>query len=158
MRFRQQFEISKPLKVLHFEGFLILLFFLILSSACRQLNPWAGASQFKQAKIILDSIPLYPGMTQVNESKASGFGKAFVSKSFRSIGAYQDVKRFYYDYLSKEGCRFDEECSLKDWGQDVGGRHLTYRKDEYEIKIQYSGGQADYGWQYAISANWRGSG
>lgn len=93
-------------------------------------------------------------MVEVNNSTASGLGKAFVSKSFRCKTSYDEVKRFYLDRLSQDGWQFASERQLKDWERDLGGRELEFRRGNYVVTIQYAGEKADYGWEYGIGIGW----
>jgi len=94
-------------------------------------------------------------MVEVSNSTSSGFGKAFVSKSFRSKASYDEVKRFYVEHLTQEGWQLVEERNLKDWDRDLGGRELGFRRGDYEVTIEYAGEKAKRGWDYGIGIGWR---
>lgn len=101
------------------------------------------------------SFPLYPGMLEVDNSTASGFGKAYISRGFRCKASYDDVKRFYLERLTKDGWQLSSERPLKEWGHDLGGWELEFRRGDYEATIDYAGERADYEWDYGIGIGWR---
>jgi hypothetical protein len=94
-------------------------------------------------------------MQEVDTSTGSGFGKAFISRTFRCKTSYEVVKGFYLERLGEDGWQFAGERQLKDWGRDVGGRELKFRRGEYEATIDYAGEKADYGWDYGIGIGLR---
>ena len=112
------------------------------------------SERLKEVKRIWTAFPIYPGMVEVNSSTASGFGKAYISKSFQCNASYEDVKRFYVERMSQAGWKLSGERHLKDWEVDVGGRELQFRKDSYQVTLDYAGERADYGWNYAIGIGW----
>lgn len=69
-------------------GVLVLVSYLGVAS-CDRLNP-VSQEKLKEIKTIWATIPLYPGMTEVNHSASSGFRRAFMSKSFRSEAKYNE--------------------------------------------------------------------
>ncbi|MGH9929179.1 MAG: hypothetical protein ACREA9_08125 [Pyrinomonadaceae bacterium] len=94
-------------------------------------------------------------MQQVADSKSSGFGKASIGRSFRCQASYDDVKRFYSERLGQDGWELADERQLKDWGRDVGGREIKFRKGDYQVVIGYAGERANYGWDYGIDIGFR---
>jgi hypothetical protein len=93
-------------------------------------------------------------MVEVHKSTSSGFGKAFVSKSFRCKTSYDEVKRFYVDHVTQDGWQFVHERQIKNWQRDLGGRELEFRRGDYRVTIEYAGEKADYGWDYGIGIGW----
>src|SRR5712691_6052747 len=43
------------------------------------------------------------------------------------------------------GWQLARERQLKDWGRDLGGRELKFRRGDYEATVEYAGERADYG-------------
>ena len=94
-------------------------------------------------------------MVEVNSATISSTGKAYVSKTFRSRASSDDVKRFYLERLSQNGWKIVDERQLKNWGRDVGGRELKFRRGDYEVTIEIAGEKSDYGWDYGIGIGWK---
>lgn len=132
-------------------GLMVLLFSLMIVSCFSSAKDRARLAEVKR---IWTAFPLYPGMQQVDNSTASGFGKASIGKNFRSKASFDGVKQFYLERLSQDGWKLTRERQLKDWGRDLGGRELKFRRGEYDITIEYAGERADYGWDYGISIGW----
>jgi hypothetical protein len=133
-------------------GLVVLLFSLITISCFSSAQDRARLDEVKR---IWTAFPLYPQMQEVDTSTGSGFGKAFISRTFRCKTSYEVVKGFYLERLGEDGWQFAGERQLKDWGRDVGGRELKFRRGEYEATIDYAGEKADYGWDYGIGIGLR---
>ena len=129
-----------------------LLLLPLLIASC--FSPAQDKARLEEVKGIWAAFPLYPGMVEVNNSTSSGFGKAFMSKSFRSGAGYDDVKRFYLERLGQDGWSFSGERNLKGITSDLGGREMKFHRGDYEVTIEYATEKADYGWQYGIGIGW----
>jgi hypothetical protein len=129
----------------------ILSVFCCVAISC---NPFARQPKLDEIQSIWKKLPLYPGLVEVDQSSASGFDKAYVSKSFTSSANYDDVKRFYLEHLTSEGWKLFRERELKEWGQNLGGRQIEFRRDEYDLTIEYAPNSANHGWNYGISVSW----
>jgi hypothetical protein len=125
----------------------------MLLGAC--FSPAKDKARLNEVKQIWAAFPIFPGMVEVNTFEASGFGKAFISKQFKSNASYADVRQFYVDRLTKTGWELARERNLKDWTEDLGGRQLTFSKREHEITIEFAGERAEKGWEYGIGIGWR---
>lgn len=128
-----------------------LLLFLTTVSC---FSPAQDRARLNEVNRIWTAFPLYPGMVEVDHSKASGFGKAYISKGFRCKATYDDVKRFYLERLPQDGWQLVSERKLKGWERDLGGRELKFRRGDYEVTIEYAGEGANYGWDYGIGIGW----
>lgn len=146
---------QKICKATRFGTYVFLSLACSIAMSCNQMDP-VSQSKLNEIKSIWKGLPPYPGMVEVDESTISGFGKAYVGKKFRSAASYEDVRRFYSERLPGVGWQIVSDRPLKDWGRDLGGQLLEFRRGEYDISIQYSGQKADYGWEYGISVAWRG--
>jgi hypothetical protein len=133
-------------------GTWLVVLFLCLFVSCFSTSQ--DRARLDEVNRIWTAFPLYPGMQQVDSFKSSGLGKAYVSRGFRSEATYDEVKRFYFERLNKDGWRFASERNLKDWERDFGGRELKFRRGDYEVTIEYTGERADYGWEYGIGIGW----
>jgi hypothetical protein len=128
------------------------IFLSLLFSGC-----WSAkedAAKLEEIKSVWARLPPYPGMQETNSLTTSGYGKAIVSKKFRSDARYDDVRRFYVERLEQDGWKIDGEKQLKDLGSDFGGYEIRFRKADLSIAIEYAGQSADYGWQYGIAVSW----
>ena len=112
------------------------------------------AARLAEIQSVWARLPSYPGMQETSTSSNSGGGKAQVSKKYNSDARYEDVKRFYVEYLERDGWKIVGEKQLKDWGSDFGGYEISFRKGDLDLAIEYAGPRADYGWKYAIGVSW----
>ena len=112
------------------------------------------ASKLEEVKSVWARLPSYPGMQETHSSTTSGYGKARISKSYRSDARYEDVRRFYVEHFERDGWKIVQDKQLKDWGSDFGGHEIRLRKADLQVAIEYTGERADYGWQYAIGVSW----
>jgi hypothetical protein len=133
--------------------------YVFLSVACSLIiscNPSRAEFKRKEIDRLWSRVPVYPGMVETNNSSASGFDKAYVSKSFSSDTSYEEVKRFYLEQLAKEGWQLSNEKELKKLSGGVSGEvELEFRKGEYDLTIDYAPKDLNYGWNYAIAIGWR---
>ncbi len=129
----------------------VLVFSLAIVSC---LPPTQDREKLNQIENLWGRFPRYPAMVEIDHSSDSGFGKASIFKSFRCKDTYEEVKKFYLERLSQEGWQLVEERQLKDWGNDVGGRELRFRRADYTATIDYAGSRAGYGWDYTIGIGW----
>lgn len=67
---------------------------------------------------------------------------------------YEDIKNHYDQELTRNGWQFIKEKKVYDWGRDLGGRSIEYKKREFTATIQYAGEEANYGSTYAFSLDW----
>lgn len=52
------------------------------------------------------------------------------------------------------GWIFANQKKLSDWGRDLGGFELEFRKNDYTLDVTYAGAKADKGWNYSIGIEW----
>ena len=113
------------------------------------------AAKLAEIQSVWARLPSYPGMQETGSSTTNaGGGKALVSKKFNSDARYEDVKRFYVEYLERDGWKVVAEKQLNDLGSDFGGYEISFRKGDLNLGIEYAGPSADYGWVYAIGVSW----
>ena len=93
-------------------------------------------------------------MQEVYSNTQSGFGKAYISKHFRSDESYDNMRSFFVERLTQEGWKLNSERQLKDWGKDVGGTELEFQKADFKINIEFRGEKADDDWDYGITIGW----
>ena len=129
----------------------VLFLACCVAISCNQLTP---QSELDEVQAIWGKLPLYPGMVEVEQSNASGFDKVYISKSFKSSASYEDVKQFYVEYLTNENWKLFRERELKEWGRNLGGRQVEFRKGKYDLTIEYAPDKANHGWNYGISVSW----
>ena len=58
-------------------------------------------------------------------------------------------------HLTTAGWTLLQERSMTDWGSDLGGRQLKFRKGEYWIVIEYAEEKASDQWDYAVTVEWK---
>jgi hypothetical protein len=104
---------------------------------------------------IRSAFPVYPGMTQVpDDFKVDAPNIACRSLSFKSESSFEDVSRFYIKELTSTGWELTGNQKLSDWGRDLGGHELEFRKGEYHIAIEKGGSNND-DWDYGVTICWK---
>jgi len=78
---------------------------------------------------------------------------ASLSSSFKSDAPLDDVRRFYVEKLASDGWKLAGDRKLTEWGGDVGGHLLEFRRGEYRITIEKGGSNND-DWDYGINFRW----
>src|SRR5262245_26584426 len=79
-----------------------------------------------EVKRLWSNFPLYEGMVEISSSQQSGFGKAYISKTFLCRAPYKAVKTFYVENLGHTGWQLRNEKDLKNWQGQVIGQQLTF--------------------------------
>jgi hypothetical protein len=130
---------------------LVLVGICIAGSCTPARNP-----RLEEVQKIWQELPIYPGMTEVEGGMTmSGFDKAHISKHFKSAAAYNEVKRFYEENLTKDRWQFVREDQLKTFGGKLsGGQEVEFRRGEYKLTIEYAPEDLGYGWNYGIGVSW----
>lgn len=128
------------------------LLLALISTGCGPTKE--DAAKLEEVKAVWSQLPVYSRLQEIDSSTTSGYGKAMISKKFRSDAPYDEVKHFYVDHLTAEGWTIVSERQMNGWGSDFGGYHLEFHKGDLDFGIEYSGEKANYGWQYAIAVSW----
>jgi hypothetical protein len=128
------------------------LLLALISTGCGPTKQ--DAARLEEVKAIWAHLPVDSRLQEIGSSTTSGFGKAMISKRFRSDAPYDEVKRFYVEHLTAEGWSIVSERQMNGSGSNFGGYHLEFHKGDLDLGIEYSGEKANYGWQYAIAVSW----
>ena len=100
---------------------------------------------------------MYPGFVQIRDNfRVAAPHIASLSLSFKSDAPFDDVRRFYVEKLASDGWQLVEDRKLSDWGRDMGGHLLEFRRGEYQIAIE-KGGRNNDDWDYGINFSWKKS-
>ena len=134
---------------------LVWLIMALVVVKCTGCGPNSDGSKLRESERLQSTIPLFPSMVLVSEHTISKSMVADVSRHYKSDAAYEDVKSFYVDHLTRMGWTVGEEHPLKDWGEDLGGRELMFSKGEFYLAISYAGDRAPWSWNYALTTGWR---
>jgi hypothetical protein len=114
--------------------------------------------KFKEVERLWATVPIYPGMVEVNSSSSSTGNQARIDRDYKSDAPLAEIKRFYLEKLSPAGWRFISERELKHRGRFRGERLLEFRHAEYDLDIKYSGARStELGSDYSITISWHGS-
>jgi len=130
----------------------LVCFLVLLSTGC-----WSAqddAARLEEVKAVWARLPIYSGLQEIDSSTTYGYGKAMISKKYRSKARYDDVKRFYVEHLIPDGWTMISEKKIVDVGTDFGGYHIEFRKGDLSLGLEYAGEKVNYEWQYAIAVSW----
>jgi len=144
---------STPLRWLLFAP---LLFMMAYASAyvLKVFSPNRNDAKLKETERLFDAIPIYPGSELVDTSGTSKDRTAGVGRGYKSNVSYDALKQYYMEKLQGLSWHYEGERELFDWGRHRGGRQLSFRQGEFELKIEYAGVGANFGWDYAINVIW----
>jgi hypothetical protein len=117
-------------------------------------GPNSDGSKLRELEQLQSTLPIFPSMIETSVHTDSKGTLAGISKLYKCEARYDDVKVFYMAGLRKGGWEYSDERSIRDWERDLGGRQLTFRKNEYKFSVTYAGENANYGWDYAIDIQW----
>jgi len=133
----------------------ILPFLLILLvNGCASIQPSLPPPQVAEVERLKSTFPAYPGFVQIpNDFRVVSPNIVALSLSYKSDALPEDVKRFYIEKLAADGWQLVDDRKLSDWGRDMGGQQLEFRKGEYQIAIEKAGRNND-DWDYGINFTW----
>jgi hypothetical protein len=127
---------------------------LFLMGGCVYIKPDPPPPQMSEVERLRSIFPVYPGFVQTpNDFRVASPNVVSLSLSFKSEAPFDDVRHFYVEKLTPEGWQLVKERQLSEWGRDVGGRSLEFRRGEYHIAIE-KGGRNNDDWDYGINFSW----
>lgn len=134
---------------------LLALLFCVVLCTCQSDGPIRDGSKLRELEQILEAVPVYPGMVEVDRSSSLSVDDVHASREYRSSDTFNDVKRFYREKLPQDGWQFVEDREVKDRGRIKRERLLEFRRGKYHIDIKYAGERvAELGWTYSVSVGW----
>ncbi len=102
-------------------------------------------------------FPVHPGFVRISDDSGVAVPHvASLGSSFKSDAPFDDVRRFYVEKLTSDGWQLVGDRKLSEWGRDVGGHLLEFRRGEYRIAIEKGGSNND-DWDYGINFIWEKS-
>ncbi len=128
-----------------------VLFVCAVTCGCSATRSEVDPSKLKDVEGVWATLPIQPGMVEVDSSVSSYDGRVWVEKNYKSDASFDDVKRFYTETLARAGWQLVGEREVKDRGRFRGERLLEFHRDDFELDVQYAGDRkADLGWDYSI--------
>ncbi len=118
---------------------------------------FASSAKAEQVVPILATIPVYPDSVQVSRDQQirQTFPIfAFAHAEYKAKVNFDELKAFYMKRLAQQGWHFESDKINWHNRQDLGGRIMKFRKDDYKLDIIYAGERAYFGWDYQIAVNW----
>ena len=112
-------------------------------------------SKMKEVEKLSAEIPVHPALSPNGYvAKISKPQTALITRHYKSTLPYEELMNFYVEKLTADGWKFEGDSELRDWGKDLGGYELEFRRGGYFAAITYAGEKADYGWDYSIDVGW----
>ena len=135
-------------------GVFILGLFLALTYWIKRASPNKDDGKLLEVRQTFLTLPLPPDFTETDSSFQSKAELALVTKYFKSPAPVDEVKEFYDQRLTAAGWTLVKDRPVTDWFRDLGGRQLTFRKQQNSVIVEYAGKAANDQWNYAISVKW----
>lgn len=118
-------------------------------------GPNRGDAKLSEIEQLWQTVPIGPGMVEVDRSSSASDAEALAGRKYRSDAAFDDVRRFYVEQLTGQGWRLVDDREVKDRGRIRGERQIEFRQGEFYIDIRYAGARRDeLGWTYAVDVEW----
>jgi hypothetical protein len=136
-------------------GILIIALGSVLAYFAKKHSPNRDDAKLYEVRQLYSQLPLPPDFKETGSSFQSKTELALESKYFSSKNKYEEVKAFAVQHLTPSGWTLVQERSMTDWGRDLGGRQLKFRKGEYWVVIEYAGERATDQWDYAVTVEWK---
>lgn len=95
-----------------------------------------------------------PGSIEKGHSLSNKTHQALVGRNYQTNSTWGEVVAYYTNALAASGWAYMGQTTIRDWGQDLGGRDACYSKGAYRTHLQYAGESAHYGWDYAFDMTW----
>ncbi|GEM_PF-5633940 len=136
-------------------GILIIALVSLWAYLAKKNSPNRDDTMLYEVRQLYSQLALPADFQETGSSFQSKTELALESKYFSSKSKYEDVRAFVVQHLTPSGWTLVEERSMTDWGRDLGGRQLRFRKGEYWIVIEYAGEKASDQWDYAVTVEWK---
>jgi len=136
-------------------GILIIALGSVLAYFAKKHSPNRDDTKLYEVRQLYSQIPLPPDFKETGSAFSSKTESAMEDKYFSSKSKYEEIRAFFLQHLTSSGWTLEQERSMTDWGTDLGGRQLKFRKGEYWIVIEYSGEKATDQWNYAVTVEWK---
>ncbi|SRR5713226_7572567 len=136
-------------------GLLIIAVVSILAYFAKKHSPNRDDAKLYEVRQLYSQLPLPPDFNETGSDFMSKAELAQEGKYFSSRSKYEEVKAFAVQHLTPAGWVLVEDRSMTDWGRDLGGRQLKFRRGEYWIVIEYAGEKASDQWDYAVAVEWK---
>ncbi|HYR76175.1 MAG TPA: hypothetical protein VEM96_10065 [Pyrinomonadaceae bacterium] len=138
-------------------GIMIIVVVSIFAYFAKKHSPNRDDTKLYEVRQLYSQLALPPDFKETGSSFQSKAEGALEEKYFSSKSKYEEVKGFVLQHLTPAGWTLVEDRSMTDWGRDLGGRQLKFRKGEYWIVIEYAGEKASDQWDYAVTVEWKKS-
>ena len=140
---------SSPIRLL------LVLVLCAAPAACGGGDQRTADSKLREIEEVWRTMPIHPGMAEVDRSSSASGGEALVSRKYRSDVHFDDVRGFYVEQLADQGWQLVDDREVKDRGRLRGERQVEFRRGEFYIDIRYAGARRDeLGWTYAVDVEW----
>jgi hypothetical protein len=136
-------------------GLLIVAVVSVLAYLGKKHSPNRDDAKLYEVRQLYSQLALPPDFKETGSDFMSKAELAQEEKYFSSKSKYEEVKAFFVQHLTPADWALVEERSMTDWGRDLGGRQLKFRKSEYWIVIEYTGEKASDQWDYAVTVEWK---
>lgn len=136
-------------------GLLIIAVVSIFAYFAKKHSPNRDNAKLYEVRQLYSQLPLLPDFNETGSDFMSKTELAEETKYFSSKSKYEEVKAFAVQHFASSGWTLVQERSMTDWGRDLGGRELKFRKGEYWIVIEYAGEKATDQWDYAVTVEWK---
>ena len=136
-------------------GLLIVAVVCILAYFAKRHSPNKDDAKLYEVRQLYSQLELPPDFNETGSDFMSKAELAQEGKYFSSKAKYEEVKGFFVQHLTPTVWVLVEDRSMTDWGRDLGGRQLKFRKGEYWIVIEYAGEKAADHWNYAVGVEWK---
>lgn len=118
---------------------------------------FAASAKAEQVVPILATIPVYPDSVEVSRDgqlRHSFPIFAFAHIEYKAKVNFAELKAFYIERLAQQGWHFESDKINWHNRQNLGGRIMTFRRDDYKLDIIYAGERAYFGWDYQVTVSW----
>ena len=117
--------------------FLVLLLTAALTTTCgyRPFFQPVNDEKLREVQQLVTDIPGFPDFKEVGSNTMADNSSILISKYYVSKAPYEDVKNFYFQFLTSHGWRIAEEKPLSVWGRDYGGKKLTFIKENFSFQF-----------------------
>jgi hypothetical protein len=116
-------------------------------------GPKARAAQARLQAALLE-LQVLPGATEMRSTNSWKPGQALASRYYKASAPYAVIVAHYEAELAKQGWVRTGESRLRDWGRDLGGRTVEWRRNDFTASVEYAGERSAAGWDYALSLSW----
>lgn len=132
---------------------LIIFICLILFKMYYDLNNDKVKNAQKKLFVEYKYINIFPGSILIGQNSFRKSNSTIITKKYTINRDKAEISAYYDNELKNHQWEFYKEKKVLDWGRDLGGKEIYYKKNDRYLIIELANKEYNQ-WNYAITLSW----